>query len=120
MPLVFGEREQHVLGRDVLVAELFGLVFGFVEDLVELARHRGLRVALLRVFVDPAGHLLAERGDAGAELLQHRNDDALILLEQRGEQMEIVDDRVAVAAGEVDRFVERLAGLHGQLFGLIM
>ena len=94
----------------------FGFVFGLVEDLVELARHRRLRVALLRILVDAARDLLAQRGDAGAELLENGNDDALVLLEERGEQMEVVDERIAVSAGEVGGFVERLAGLHGQFF----
>ena len=100
VPFVLGEREQQVLGRDVFVAERLGFVLGFVEDLVELARQRRLRVALLRIARDLARDLLAQRGDARAELLQNGNDDALVLLEERGEQMEIVDDRIAVPARE--------------------
>ena len=105
-----------MLGRDVLVAERLRLVLGFVEDLVELARHRGLRVALLRVALDLARDLLAQRRHARAELLEDGNDDALVLLEERAEQVEVVDDRIADSARGVDRFVERLAGLHGELF----
>ena len=97
---------------------VFASLLGFVEDLVELARQRRLRVALLGILVDPAGDLLAQRGDARAELLEDGNDDALVLLEQRGEQVEVVDDRIAVRRASVDRFVQRLAGLHGELFGI--
>ena len=88
-----------MLGRDVLVAEPLGFVLGLVEDLVELARHRRLRVALLGIAVDLALHLLAQGCHADAELLEHGNDDALVLVEQRGEEVEVVDDGIAVRAG---------------------
>ena len=46
--LHIGEGEQQMLGRDVLVAELLGFVLGAIENLIELARQRRLRIALLR------------------------------------------------------------------------
>ena len=85
-----------MLGRHVLVAELLRFGFGAVEDLVQLARGSWLRVALLGIAVDFARDLLAQLRDAGAELLEHGNDDTLILLEEGCEQVQVEDDRIAV------------------------
>ena len=113
-----GERNEQVLSRDVLVAKFLRFVLGLVEDLIQLTREIGLGVALLRVAVDLAPHLVAERGDADTELLQDGHDDALVLIEQRRKQMKVVDDRVPVATSEGYRVVEGFARLHGESFGV--
>ena len=60
------------------------LVLGAVEDLVELARERRLRVATASGSAPISrSTLLAQRGDVDAELLEDRDDDALVLVEQR-------------------------------------
>ena len=112
------QREQQMLGRHVLVAELLRFVFGAIEDLVQLARGGGLSVALLGIAVDLARDLLAQLRDAGAELLEDGNDDALVLLEEGGEQMEVEDDRIAVLASDADGVVERFAGFDGESIGV--
>ena len=40
---MFGEREQEVLGGDVVVLEVFGFLEGGFEDLVECVAEAGLR-----------------------------------------------------------------------------
>jgi hypothetical protein len=112
---VSASASKQVLGRHVLVAECLRLVLGFIEDLIELARQRRLRVGLFRISLDLAGDLLAQPGHIRAELLQDGNDDALLLIEERAEQVEILDDGVSVLASGVDGFVQRLAGLYGEL-----
>ena len=107
-----------MLGRDVLIAQLLGFLLGAVEDLVELAGEVGLRIALLWIARYLALGALAKRGDARAELLEDRNDNALLLVEQRPEQMDIVDDRIAVSPSEIDGLVQRFAGFHGETFGV--
>ena len=95
-----------------------GLLLRLVEHGGELARHRGLRVALLGVARDLALQRLAQRGDARAELLEHGDDDALVLPQQHEEQVRVVDDGVAESARLSDRLVERLARLHGEPIGI--
>ena len=101
-----------------LVAERLGFSLRLVEHLIQLARDRGLSVCLLRVPIDLALHALTDRGDAGSRLLQDRDDDALVLLEQGRQQMEIVYLRIAVASRERDRVVERFAGFDGETIGI--
>ena len=113
-----GECEKEMLGGDVLVAQLLGLVLGAIEDLIELAREIGLRAALLRVPRDFPLHAFAKRGDAGAKLLENRDNDALLLVEQRGEKMDVVDCRITVSPRERHRLVQCFAGLHGEAFGI--
>src|SRR5207237_8693124 len=85
-----GEREQQMLGRDVLVAQLLGFLLGAVEDLVELAGEVGLGIALLWIARYLALGALGKRGDARAELLADGNDNALLLVVQRPEQVVLI------------------------------
>jgi hypothetical protein len=108
------EREQQVLGGDVLVAEPAGLVVGAVERvdraLVErrglrrVAADRGQRVELL-VRAPPHGLRVGVRAP------QDGHDDAAFLLEQAGEQVKRVDLGVALRGSELLRRGERLLGL---------
>ena len=102
---VRGDREQQVLGRDVLVLELAHLVLGGAQDLDELARAAGrLRRAPAPLSFGSASSAraerLADRGGIDAELAQHRDDDAALLLEQHREQMLGRRLRVAALVGE--------------------
>ena len=107
------EREQQVLGRDVLIAKVTRFFLGAVENLIELAGHRRLArpaaAGLLRVTRRLTLRLFAQRGDAGSHLLQHRDDDALLLTEQREKQVGVVDERIARPAGEADCLGDRLS-----------
>jgi len=104
-----------MLRRHVLVAEPFRLILGFIENLVQLARECRLRIGLLGVSVDLARDLFAQRRYTRAELLENRDDDTLILLEQGLQEMEIVDDGISVFSSGVDRLVQRLGGFDGKL-----
>ncbi len=76
-----GQREEEVLGGDVLVLELAGLVLGGAQDLHELARGRRLGAGMARLVsgervergVDVGPDLLG----TGADLAQHRQHDTL-------------------------------------------
>ena len=74
----------------------------------------GLRARLLRVAADVPLDALAELADVHAELLQDRDDDALLLREQRVQEVQVVDERIPVLAGEPERVVERFGRLYGE------
>ena len=103
-----------MLGGDVFVTEGLGFFFSRIDDLRELAAEGGLGVALLGV----ASGLLVGGGaharHIGSDALQHRDDDAFVLGQQRQQEMQIVDEWVAGLARERDGFIERLGALHGQ------
>ena len=111
-----GEREQQVLGGDVLVAQLAGLALGGAQDVEQLAGVAGLaraggdRRELVERGVDDAADLV--RG--GADLAQDGRDDAVVLLEQHGEQVLGLDLGVAPRRGQADRGLEGLLGLGGE------
>jgi hypothetical protein len=109
-----GEREKKVLGRDELVAEVFRVGLGFIEDLVQLSGERGLRVRLFWEARHLATDRLAKLRNADAELLEDGNDDAFILREEREEQMKVVDERIARAAREINRFIQGVGRFYGE------
>ena len=84
--LRLGEREQDVLGRDVLVAEAGRLLLGLLQDPDELARGAdvgdGVAAQLGQLVRSPRGPGRAASCGIDAEALQDRHDDALVLLEQ--------------------------------------
>ena len=84
-----GQREQDVLGRDVLVVELAGLALGEAQDVHQLAAGGGLLGARgdRRELVEQLLGLRADRAGAGAELAQDGTDDAVGLIDQRDEQV---------------------------------
>ena len=105
-----GEREQQVLGRDVLVLELAGLALGGAQDVEQLAR----RARLARAGGDrgkaverPSG-VAADGGRVGADLAQDGADEPVLLVEQRQQQMSRRDFRVAPVRGKSDRRLQRL------------
>ena len=84
------DREQQVLGGDVLVAQLAHLVLRGAKHLDELARAarglgRGALAAQLRQRVEGGAQGLANGRRVNAELAQHRDDDPFGLLEQHRE-----------------------------------
>ena len=111
------QREQQVLGGDVLVLELAGGLLGAAEDLHDLAGGADVLGALagdsgkaVEGLVDLAADLRRGR----AELLQHRHDDAAVLLEEDGEKMFGGDLRVAAVVGEALRGLDGLLRLDGE------
>ena len=78
-----GQGQQEVLGREVLVGELAPVLVGRVEERVQLLAHAGVAAVGLGQLVDGLGHLVAHRQRGLADLLQDREDHALLLAEQR-------------------------------------
>ena len=115
--LLAGGRQQQVLGGDVVVLELLGLVLGPVEQLGE-----PLRQVLLAALDARAGAQLVLEAGAdpvgwGADLLQQRAGQPLGLVEQ-GEQEVLDVDRLVVAAARLGLgAAEHLLGLHGEAVG---
>jgi hypothetical protein len=112
--LRFRQRQQQVLGRDVLVGELRGLLLGLLQDPDELLRGAdvGDRVALqARERLDRLQRPLTGRLRVGAEALEDGDDDALVLLEQGGEEVRRGDLGVGVLGREPLRGGDGLLGL---------
>ena len=111
--LHIGEREKEMLGRHEFVAKFLRVRLGLVEYLVQLARECRLRVRLLWIPRHLASDRFPELRDADAQLLEDGNDDALVLRQERQEEVQIVDERVSGAPREVNRLVERFCCLYG-------
>ena len=108
-----GEGEQQVLGGDVLVLELAQLALGGAQDGHELAADGGLAGGALdgREPVEGGVDVLADGLGTGAELAQDGDDEAVLLLEQDGEQVLGRGLGVVARGGEGGGGLERGAGL---------
>ena len=118
---VAGEREQQVLGGDVLVLEVAHLVLGVAQDADELARRAGGLAAggQRRQRVERGVDLArAARRASAPSLAEHGHDDAAVLLEQHGEQVLGRHLRVAAALGELAGRGDGLLGLDGESISL--
>ena len=106
------EGEQEVLGGDVLVAEPGHLLLRPLQGTHECLRGPQVWIGIAaqaRQTVDRSERPLADRGDVGAELLEDRHDQAVVLIEQREQEVRRGDLCVAVLGGEP------LGGGHGLL-----
>ena len=109
-----GDREQQVLGRDVVVAEAPRLGLGALDD-APRARIQGQRAAL-----DPGppgedrGELAAERRQVDAEPAERLGRDAVVGLDERGEDVLGVEDRAVEALGGGLGGDDGLLGLLGE------
>ena len=116
--LVLREREQQVLGGDVLVLERLGLVLGLVEELAasrwEASRPR--RPGRCGKLSSASSSRGPDQLRVGADLPQDRLDDAVLLSEQRLAQVLGLDVGVAAPARERLRLLDRLLGLERELF----
>ena len=106
------EREQEMLGGDVLVAQLAHLVLSGAQHLHELGRGGRLGgAAERRKIVEGGAHLAAQPLDGDAELAQDAGDDGVALVEQDCEQVLGLHLGMAGGGREVDGRPERLLGL---------
>jgi hypothetical protein len=118
--LFAGECEQQMLGGDVVVLEGVGLFEGGVEDAVERVGYAGLRGGALHLGqagdggVDGGG----ERGHVDADLFKDRENDALLVLEERGHQVHGEHLGVAVFGGCTLRGLQGLLRLECELIPL--
>ncbi len=108
-----GEREQQVLGRDVVVVHAPGLALGVAQDVEQLAGGRGLAGAGRDggAAVERTAEVAPDGGQIGADALEHRGDDALGLVEQRPQQVLGRCLRVAAVGREAKRRLDGLTGL---------
>jgi hypothetical protein len=118
-PLLLHQRNEQMLGGYVRVTQVLGLFFGTVEHPVELAAVAGrpFSALLARELGDLAFRGLPERRDVESGLLKQGLDDALVLVEQRQEEVGVVDHRVAPGGGQLGRVSEGLLGLECQSVG---
>jgi hypothetical protein len=98
-----------VLRGDVLVVELAELALGGPQDRDQLARERrlGRRAGDLRLLLERLVDVGADGLGPGAELGEDRDDDAVLLLEQDGEQV------LGRRLGMIARCGQRAGGLEG-------
>src|SRR5438128_1060478 len=75
-----------------------------------------ISTGLFREAVELSLRLGLELGDIEPRLLKQRDDDAIVLRQQGGEEVRIVDHRVAPRAGERSRLLQGLGGFHRQTF----
>ena len=108
-----GEREQEVLGGEVLVGELRPLLVGGVEDLLQLAAHARLAAVGLGQLADGLVGGVAHASGARPTALEDRQDDALLLAQERRQQVVGGDLGVVLGLGRVDGAADRLLGLLG-------
>ena len=107
--------QQQMLGGDVLVLEIGGFLEGAVQKLVGGLRER--RPArpppeTLGRRLDLAVRLAQHGLRTDADLLQHRRDDAFFVLQQRRQQMDRQQLRIAVLGGEFVRALHRFLRFH--------
>jgi hypothetical protein len=110
-----------VLGRDVLVAHAARLVVGALEQVDQVAAERGRSGGLAGDGGKRVGELVGTTADAigvAAGALEHRDDDAAVLLEQGEQQMRGGDFGIAPGAGQPLRGGEGLLGLDCESISL--
>ena len=117
-----GERQQQVLGRDVLVAHPAGRLLGALEQVDQRAMPRAGAEEASPVTVGSASSGLvgapAHALGVGAGAAQHRNHDASLLLEQGEQQVRGSDLGIAARAGKPLRGSEGLLGLDCEAISL--
>ena len=113
-----GDREEEVLGRDVLVTEALRLAFGAFDDAP------GARIHRQRAALDPGPpgedgrELAAEAGQVHAEAAQGLGRDAVVRLDERGQDVLGVEDRALEPLGGGLGGDDGLLGLLGESFEL--
>ena len=111
------QRQQEVLAGDVLVLELLGLLAGILEQGLQppAGVDVGGRPAHLRLRLEGALRRLADLRGVDPDLAQQRPGHAVLLIEQRQEQVLRRQFLVAAAPGQLMRGLDRLSGFDGQL-----
>ena len=111
-PALGGNRDEEMLGADVLVLEPLGFRLGRVGDRAEARRQRRLRPALRarqlrQLLPDRRG----ERRRVGVHLARDLRHDAVALLDEREEEVLGHELGMSVAIGELLGAEDRLLGL---------
>ena len=115
-PVTVEQRQQEMLGADVLVVEPFGFPLGAAQGGRQSAPDAGgAGVAVhARALGERPVDACAQLGDVGAEPLDQRRDDAVGLLQQGGEQVFGLDRGVVAAVGDRVGGLQRLLRLRGE------
>ena len=102
--------QQQVLGRHVLVFKIFCFFGGVVQHLLQVVGEAGLRRG--SAYLGQAGDSVANTGvqlfGAHSNLLQHGNDDAVFVFQQRHEQVQGKHFRLTVLIGQGTGLLNRL------------
>ena len=113
---VLGDPDQEMLGRAIVVLEPLHLLPGRVEDGLEAGSHvLPARARDLRKASDRRQHVPLDRLRAGAELRQEGADHAVLLLDEREQEVLGLELLVAFAIGEPLGALNRLLGLDREL-----
>jgi Protein of unknown function (DUF3170). len=117
--LLLHQPDEQVLGGDVGVAQVLGFLLGAIEDLVELpAVGGGFPAALLG---GELGDLpvvgVPQGGDVEPGFLEQGLHHALVLGQQRGEEVGVIDHRIAPLGRQCRGVPEGLLGLDGETVG---
>ena len=112
------QRKQEMLGADIVVAERLGIGVGTIEYLIQLARDLRLCIALFRISRGVGFRPLAQLGRLHARLLQQRHHDAVLLCDEREQQMHVIHQRIAGATRRCDGFIDCFAGLDRKAVGI--
>ena len=107
-----------MLGRDVVVAEALGLGLGALEDVPGARVHRHRAAGDPRAAGEDRGELAAERREVHAEPAQRLGRDAVVGLEERGQDVLGIEDRAVEPLGGGLGGDDRLLGLLGEAFEL--
>ena len=110
--------EQEVLGRDVLVAEALGLGLGQLDDAPGARIHRQRAALDPRAPGEDRGQLAAEAGQVDAEPAERLGRDAVVGLDERGQDVLGVEDRAVEPLGGGLGGDDGLLGLLGESFEL--
>ncbi len=111
--------QQQVLGGNVLVLEIGRFLEGALQKFVGRLGERGLRGSAAGDFgqaLDLAVSLAQHGLRTNADLLQHGQNDAFFVLEQRRQQVQRQQFRVAVLGGEIVAALHRFLRLHRKFF----
>jgi hypothetical protein len=111
-----GDRDEEVLGADVVVLHAAGLGLGGAGDFVQTRREAGLGAAVRRRDLPEQLAAGARHGrGVGVHLTEQLRDDALALLDECDEDVLRFDLRVVVLPRELDGLRNRFACFLGVL-----
>ncbi|TPW09859.1 MAG: hypothetical protein FD129_2067 [bacterium] len=113
------ESQQQVVGRDVVILELGGLLLGLVQDLCQIRRDELPRHGSgdSGQPIDGGLQLGRQPFGVGPQLVEHRPRGSPLLLHQGEEEVKRVDGLLAVGGGEGAGALQGFLCLDGQSVG---
>ncbi len=113
-----GHRQQQMLGGGVIVADIGGDIFGFLQDGGRIAAqpHLHRRAGGARQGGNGLGYAALDQRGVHADLVKDGRHDAALLFQQRLEQMLGLDGRLVILLGQALRLSQRRLGFLCQFF----